>query len=115
MMPNANTRAALSAHLRALEEALLDPEDLARLPNFKRRMEWFLRHHPDVAEHVDMSRVTPQGPRLLLTIANRQKIERIYRYVLDENEFLSPFGLRSVSRWPSRNGASLRWKATARS
>jgi len=76
-----------------------DPEDLARLPNFKRRMEWFLRHHPDVAEHVDMSRVTPQGPRLLLTIANRQKLERIYRYVFDENEFFSPFGVRALSKF----------------
>jgi hypothetical protein len=76
-----------------------DPEDLARLPNFKRRMEWFLRHHPDVGEHVDMSRITPQGPRLLLTIANRHKIERIYRYVLDENEFLSPYGIRALSKF----------------
>jgi hypothetical protein len=76
-----------------------DPEDLARLPAFKRRMDWFLKHHPDVAEHVDVSRVTPQGPRLLLTIANRQKLERIYRYVLDENEFLSPHGIRALSKF----------------
>jgi hypothetical protein len=76
-----------------------DPEDLERLPSFKRRMEWFLNHHPDVAEHVDTSLVTPRGPRLLLTIANRTKIERIYRYVLDENEFFSPFGIRSLSKF----------------
>jgi hypothetical protein len=75
------------------------PEDLARHPNFKRRMEWFLNHHPDVAEHVDMSRVTPRGPRLLLTIANRTKLERIYRYMLDEKEFFSPYGIRSLSKF----------------
>lgn len=76
-----------------------DPEDLARLPAFMRRMQWFLSHHPDVAEHVDMTRHTDQGPRLLLTIANRQKLERIYRYMLDEKEFLSPYGVRALSKF----------------
>jgi hypothetical protein len=76
-----------------------DPEDLARLPAFTRRMQWFLRHHADVAEHVDMSRHAAGGPRLLLTIANRQKLERIYKYVLDENEFLSPHGIRALSKF----------------
>ena len=75
------------------------PNDLARMPNFVRRMQWFLDHHEDVAEHVDMSRITPKGPHLLLTIANRAKLERIYRYLLDENEFLSPFGVRALSKY----------------
>ncbi len=51
-------------------------------------------------EHVDMSRENrPQGARLLLTIANRKKLERIYRYVLDEKEFLSPHGIRALSKF----------------
>jgi len=75
------------------------PDDLARLPAFVRRMQWFLDHHADVKEHVEMSRRTPKGPYLLLTIANRAKLERIYRYVLDENEFLSPFGIRALSKY----------------
>ncbi|MGA8012661.1 MAG: hypothetical protein WB949_09565 [Candidatus Acidiferrales bacterium] len=76
-----------------------DPEDIARFPAFKRRMEWFLRHHPDMKEHVDMSQMTSKGPRVLLTIANRNKLERIYRYMLDENEFLSPYGIRALSKF----------------
>ena len=76
-----------------------EPEALANLPAFSRRMRWFLDHHPDVGEHVDMSRHTEHGPRLLLTIANRQKLERIYRYVFDENEFLSPHGVRALSKF----------------
>jgi len=75
------------------------PDDLARMPSFVRRMHWFLDHHADVAEHVEMSRITPKGPHLLLTIANRAKLESIYRYVLDENEFLSPFGIRALSKY----------------
>jgi hypothetical protein len=47
-----------------------------------------------------MSRKDEQGaPRLLLTIANRNKLERIYRYVFDEKEFLSPHGIRSLSKF----------------
>ena len=46
-----------------------------------------------------MSVETPEGPRLLLSIANRQKLERIYRYVFDEREFLSPFGIRALSKF----------------
>ncbi|HXU19210.1 MAG TPA: glucosidase, partial [Verrucomicrobiae bacterium] len=76
-----------------------DPEDLARLPAFTRRMQWFLNHHAEVSEHVDMSQRTESGARLLLTIANRKKLERIYRYVFDEKEFLSPHGIRALSKF----------------
>jgi hypothetical protein len=76
-----------------------EPEDLEKLPGFRRRMEWFLNHHKDVAMHVDMSRRSDKGARLLLTIANRSKLERIYRYVLDEKEFLSPYGIRALSKF----------------
>ncbi len=79
--------------------ATLEPEDLERMPAFSRRMQWFLDHHPDVSDHVDMSQKSARGSRLLLTIANRQKLERIYRYVFDEKEFLSPHGVRSLSKF----------------
>ena len=75
-----------------------EPEDLERLPGFRRRMEWFLNHHKDVAEHIDMSRRSDKGARLLLSIANRSKLERIYKYLFDEKEFLSPYGLRALSK-----------------
>jgi Glycosyl hydrolase family 63 C-terminal domain len=92
-----------------------DPEVLARLPAFKRRMEWFLRHNPGVTDHVDMSQLTPQGPRLLLTIANRPKLERIYRYLLDENEFLSPYGIRALSKFHREHPFELKVDGVTRS
>jgi hypothetical protein len=78
---------------------VFEPEDLARLPSFRKRMDWFLAHNPDVADHVDMSERTDKGARLMLSIANRPKLERIYRYVLDENEFLSQHGVRALSKY----------------
>jgi len=83
------------------------PTELARMPSFMRRMQWFLDHHAVVAEHVEMSRRTPKGSYLLLTIANRSKLERIYRYVLDEKEFLSPFGVRALSRYHAEHPFTL--------
>ncbi len=62
-------------------------------------MQWFLDHNKDVAEHVDTSQRSEGGPRLLLTIANRQKLERIYKYVFDQDEFLSDHGVRALSKY----------------
>jgi hypothetical protein len=76
-----------------------EPEEYGKLTGFCTRMQWFLDHHPEVREHIDLSTKTSYGPRLLLTIANRKKLERIYRYVFDENEFLSPHGLRALSKF----------------
>ena len=76
-----------------------EPEDLEKLPGFRKRMQWFLDHNADVAEHVDMSRKSDKGARLLLTIANRKKLERIYPYVFNENEFFSPHGVRALSKF----------------
>jgi hypothetical protein len=76
-----------------------EPEDLKDLRQFRRRARWFLDHHAGVAHHLDMSEQSKAGPRYLLTIASRRKLERIYRYVFDEKEFLSPHGLRSLSKF----------------
>jgi hypothetical protein len=76
-----------------------EPEDMVRLPGFRRRMQWFLDHHPDISEHVDMSQGSERGARLLLTIANRKKLARIYKYLFDEKEFLSPHGVRALSKY----------------
>jgi hypothetical protein len=76
-----------------------EPEDLADLQQFRHRAQWFLDHHMGVAGHLDTSQRSEKGTRYLLTIANRQKLQRIYRYVFDEEEFLSPFGLRSLSKF----------------
>jgi hypothetical protein len=85
-----------------------EPQDLERMKGFRRRMQWFLDHHPDVRDHVDMSQQTKHGPRLLLSIANRAKLERIYRYVFDENEFLSEHGVRALSKYHLQNPFEIR-------
>jgi hypothetical protein len=78
-------------------------DTLDRLPGFCKRMQWFLDHRPEMAQQTSyMESAGDDGQPLhthrLLAIPSRERLERVLRYVLDENEFLSPYGIRSVSR-----------------
>ncbi|HSF31213.1 MAG TPA: glucosidase, partial [Candidatus Tectomicrobia bacterium] len=75
----------------------LEPDIVDRLPGFKRRMQWFIDNRPDFREHVDMVE-TPNGMRRLLSIVTREQLPRVLRLMLDEGEFLSPYGIRALSQ-----------------
>jgi len=77
----------------------LEPEIVDRLPGFKRRMQWFIDNHADVPEHIEMTQRSARGVRRLLSLANRKQLKRILLRMLDETEFLSPYGVRSLSRY----------------
>ena len=77
----------------------LEPELLNRLPGFKRRMEWFIANRPDLTENAACMRTHGKGERRLFSIANRDQLQRILRYMLDEQEFLSPYGIRALSKY----------------
>jgi hypothetical protein len=73
----------------------LEPAVVDALPGFKRRMQWFIDNRPELAEHLTET----AGGRRLLSIVGRDQLPRVLRYMLDEGEFLSPFGIRAVSRF----------------
>jgi hypothetical protein len=76
----------------------LDPQVVDHLPGFKRRMQWFIENRPELSERFE-TESTEQGPRRFLSLINRQRLKRVLRYMLDENEFFSPYGIRAVSRF----------------
>jgi hypothetical protein len=76
----------------------LEPRLIDQLPGFKRRMEWFIANRPDLTRNVASMTVRGKGERRLLSIVEPQQLRIILKSVLDENEFLSPFGIRSLSR-----------------
>ncbi|MBI5764800.1 MAG: glucosidase [Planctomycetes bacterium] len=82
----------------------LEPELLDRLPEFKRRLEWFLNYRPDLAALVSHWDVPGKGQRRLLSLLRGHRMKALLRRMLDEDEFLSDFGVRAVSRahrdWP---------------
>ncbi|HEU4641142.1 MAG TPA: hypothetical protein VFS44_01720 [Gemmatimonadaceae bacterium] len=76
-------------------------EDVIReLPGFAKRTGWFLENRADLAKHIScMTRMGDSGEQQrLLAIPSRDRLVRVLRYVLDERELLSPYGVRSVSR-----------------
>jgi Mannosylglycerate hydrolase MGH1-like glycoside hydrolase domain len=77
----------------------LEPEIVDRLPGFKRRMQWFMDNHPDMPEHVDMTQRSARGVRRLLSLVSRGQLKRVLERMLDESEFLSPYGVRALSRF----------------
>jgi hypothetical protein len=76
----------------------LEPDVVATLPGFKRRMEWFIRNRPEFREHMEATAQPGGGERRLLSIVTREELSRVLRLMLDEREFLSPYGIRSVSQ-----------------
>jgi hypothetical protein len=76
----------------------LEPEIVDRLPGFKRRMQWFIDHHPDFRDHVQEIEEPGRGIRRLLSIVTGEQLPKVLRVMLDEAEFLSPYGIRALSR-----------------
>ncbi len=76
----------------------LEPEILDRLPGFKRRLHWFIENRSDLTANVACMKTAGMGERRLLSIVNSAQLRRVLRFMLDENEFLSPYGLRALSR-----------------
>ncbi len=77
---------------------VLELETLQRFSGFKRRMEWFIRNRPDLKDNVACMETPGVGARRLLAIAYKTKLQRILQRMLDENEFLSPHGIRAISK-----------------
>jgi hypothetical protein len=77
---------------------ILDHSWFERLPAFRARYEWLMLNRPDLSLGI-MCIWTPDGQRCLLSIVNFDRLQRILKRTLDETEFLSKYGLRSLSRY----------------
>jgi hypothetical protein len=80
---------------------VLEQETVDLLPGFKKRFEWFLENRRDLARHISWTEADccPGHHRRLLAIPAKERLIRVLRYLLDESEFLSPYGIRSLSRF----------------
>jgi hypothetical protein len=77
----------------------LEKEWLEELPGFKKRMDWFLQNRPDLCDGVACMVTPGENNRRILSLINRDRLKRVLRVMLSENEFLSDYGIRALSRW----------------
>jgi hypothetical protein len=93
----------------------LGPELLDPVPEFNKRMEWYLDHRPDMAALVSRWHVPGAGERRLLSLLRGPRMKALLRRMLDESEFLSEYGVRAVSRYHLKNPYTFRWNGNSMS
>ena len=77
----------------------IEPGVIECLPGFRRRLEWFVHHRPDLCCNIaSLSREGVQSRRLL-SLMQRPRLTRVIEKMLDETEFLSPYGIRALSKY----------------
>jgi Glycosyl hydrolase family 63 C-terminal domain len=76
---------------------ILERENIDQLPGFKKRMQWFLDYRPDLQKLVTFGSNSSRN-RVMLALPARERLERMLGFLLNEAEFLSPFGIRSLSK-----------------
>ena len=90
---------------------VLEPETINNLPGFKKRLSWFIDNRPDLKKNVACMVTEGMGAKRLLALCyatsrndgEQNKLQRLLTYMFDETEFLSPYGIRSVSKHHQNN------------
>jgi hypothetical protein len=77
---------------------VLRPGTLKKLPNFASRLDWYLAHKPELAALISNWKVPGEGDRHLLSLLRGHRMKALLKRMLDETQFLSDFGVRSVSK-----------------
>jgi mannosylglycerate hydrolase MGH1-like protein len=75
----------------------IESEVIDTLPGFKQRMQWFIDNLPEFSECIE-TRTTATAIRRFLSLVSQERLRRVLTVMLDESEFLSPYGIRSLSR-----------------
>jgi hypothetical protein len=89
---------------------VLEQETIDKLPGFRKRMEWFLEHRADFFHQISWLETNGHAGHThrLLAIPSRARLLRVLKRLLDEDEFLSPFGMRSLSKYHAAHPFSLK-------
>lgn len=82
---------------------ILDDTDITNSPIFKDRMKWFEENRPDLASLVSRWGEKNADGKHLLSLLRGHRMKSLLRYMLDENEFLSPHGVRALSKYHLNN------------
>lgn len=87
---------------------VLEPGTLERMPVFTRRMTWFLENRPDISCNIVACDKPGTEGRRLLSLVTAERLQRVLAIMLDEDEFLSPYGIRSLSKYHQQHPFELK-------
>ncbi|QPG76942.1 hypothetical protein FOA43_004336 [Brettanomyces nanus] len=86
----------------------IEPEVLQKFPNFNKRLQWLAKNKSYlVKRHIALMEVKGSGNRLLLSLVNKDRLVAILKKVFDEKEFLSAYGIRSLSKYHEKHPVSM--------
>uniref|UniRef100_B8HS73 Mannosylglycerate hydrolase MGH1-like glycoside hydrolase domain-containing protein n=1 Tax=Cyanothece sp. (strain PCC 7425 / ATCC 29141) TaxID=395961 RepID=B8HS73_CYAP4 len=85
--------------LSLMAVAVFPQEAIAKLPHFTESARRFIMEHPELTHNIHLPNQPGARGRLMLSILNENKLRRILTRLLDESEFLSDYGIRSLSRY----------------
>ncbi|ODV91661.1 hypothetical protein CANCADRAFT_23132 [Tortispora caseinolytica NRRL Y-17796] len=82
----------------------LEPEQLARFSSFNKRVQWFVNNRRKISSR-NIASMEDRGKseRMLLALVSKERLVRVLQRLFDEDEFLSEFGIRSLSKYHEKN------------
>ncbi|GAA5494620.1 hypothetical protein Rhal01_00783 [Rubritalea halochordaticola] len=90
--------------------AVLDLEEVKKLPGFEKRLNWFMENQSDLAEYASYcDKERSHAAERLLALPTRERFEAMLDRMLDPEEFLSDHGLRSLSKYHGKHPYSIFW------
>ncbi|HHP7229968.1 MAG TPA: glucosidase [Xenococcaceae cyanobacterium] len=87
----------------------IEQETFEQLPGFRNRVEWFIHNRPQLSRNIACMEGCDNDSRRLLAVVDETKLQKILQKMLDETEFLSNYGIRSLSRYHQQEPYTLVW------